>query len=244
MNNDTDDFPGWHPDQPTPWQARFEDERVKMILKEFRLLGHLPHLLADCQRHHNARRLTFESFYRLFPTFPVLLAARCRSRVAEHCGPVTLFWSFEDVFLYRYYLEVFARHQEEARGRPVGMVVPFGGYRGGLVVHNGAFGTRAVKMTYDVADDVPPHRVTVEPFAGLLRYLARGEWTPDSPDLAWPPTQAEQVPRDMPITPRMVERLGPGPALVVLAWLRKVLSSLSAYDRHFVRRTGEGRRCV
>ena len=48
----------------------------------------------------------------------------------------------------------------------------------------------------------------------------------------------------MPITPRMVERLGPGPALIVLGWLVKVLTSPSGYDRHFVRRTGEGRRCV
>jgi hypothetical protein len=242
MHSDTD-TPAWFPDEPTPWQARFEDERVKMILKEFRLLAHLTHLLADCQRNHNARRLTFESFYMLFPTFPVLLAARCRSRVAEHCSPVTLFRSFEDVFFYRSYLEVYSRHQEEARGRPVGMVVPFG-YRGGLVAHNGAFGTRAVKMTYDVPDDVPPHRITVEPFSTLLRYLALGGWTPDSSPPARPPTRGEQVPRDMPVTPRMVERLGPGPALVVLAWLRKVLSSPSGYDRHFVRRTGEGQRCV
>jgi hypothetical protein len=48
----------------------------------------------------------------------------------------------------------------------------------------------------------------------------------------------------MPITPRMVAALGPSPALVVLAWCRKVLLSPSAHDRRYVRRLRDGGRCV
>lgn len=230
--------------EPTPGQMRFEDERVKMILTEFKLLSDLQALLGDCEQRLGVRRLTFESFHEIFPTFPILLGARCRSRVAEHCTPATLFRSFDDIFLMDLYLEVFARFQEEAFSRPIGLVVPFDGYRGGMIVHNGEYGTRGTRMVHDMPDDVPPHRVTVEPFGRFVKYLARGQWTPKSalPDEL--PTRLPQVARNMSITPWMVRRLGTCHALVVLAWLRKVLLSTSSYDRFFVRRISAGRRCV
>ena len=231
-------------DQPSPWQMRFEDERVRWVLEEFGLLGHLRPLNEDCHARETRRRLTFQSFHALFPTFPVLLSARCRGRVAEGCPPARMFRRFDDVFLMQYYLEAYDRSHEEARGRPVGLVVPFDGYRGGMVVHDGDFGTRSTKMTHPVPDDVPPHRVTVESFPALVRHLARGGWTPRSPLPESPPANGPELTKEMPVTPWMVRKLGTNASLIVLGWLRKTLLSESGYDRLLVRRLADGERCV
>lgn len=249
----------WHPHSGEPvtaltrWQMHFEEERVKMILKEFKLMRCLHDLLDHCEECHGDRRLTFESFYHRYPTFPILLAVQCRARVSEHCGPAILFRSFEETFLYETYLEWFGRAQEESRGRPIGVIVPFDGYRGGMLIHNAGDAmiqrfvqceTRQAKMTYDIAGDHPPHRLTVESFPGVIKYLARGNWTPKSDFPEAGLIQQPQLKRTTTISPCMVESVGTGPALVILAWLLRVLHSSSAYDRLHVHRTSEAHRCV
>jgi hypothetical protein len=95
-----------------------------------------------------------------------------------------------------------------------------------------------------VANDLPPHRVTVEPFHGLIRHLARGPWTPETPLPEGVTANGPEVSREMTFTPWMVQTVGDGPALVVLAWARKVLRRGAGYDRCFVRRVGEAGRCL
>lgn len=221
------------------WRIRFEDQRVKMVLQEFRLLGYLPDLLADCESRCNERNLTFLSLYALFPTFPMIFGVFCRSRVAEHCSPAQMLRSFQDVFLYRNYLELYSRFQGEANGRPIGLVVPFDGYRGGVVVHNGDLGTRGTKVTYDVPNDVPPYRLTVEPYPTVIRYLARSGWTPETPLQTGAATQGPQHTRNFKITPWMIKQLGATPAAIVFAWLCTKLSSRDGLDRLLLSRLRE-----
>lgn len=258
----------------SPALARFEKDRVEMILKAFKLTvykrkndqrkndkqeeendkrrNYKFDLLDHAENNFGVRRLTLASFYQFFPTFPIMLAARFRSRIPEHCSPKLLFGKFVTRFLFQNYLEVYCSHLEEANGRPIGMVVPFD-YRGAMIVHNAtdfatvrkvAHDTRQLKLVFDVPGDVPPHRITVEPFAGVIKYLARGGWTPKTPLPDKHSVQPPQVARGLSISPWMVERLGPSPALVILGWLRKVLGSTSGYDREYVRRLDESERCV
>jgi transcription initiation factor IIE alpha subunit len=42
----------------------------------------------------------------------------------------------------------------------------------------------------------------------------------------------------------MVKMLGTGPALVLYAWLHKVMGSSSGYDRVYIHKLTEGERCV
>jgi hypothetical protein len=233
-----------HQDQISPWHMRFEDNKVYLVLEEFKLLKHLRDLNEDCDARESHRRLTFQSFHTLFPSFPILLSVRCRGRVAEHCSPAKLFRGFGDVFLMHYYLEVFARLEDEAQGRPIGVVVPFDGYRGGMVVHNGDYDTRTTKMTHPIPDDLPPHRVTVEPFHPLIKFLAREDWTPESSMPEHAEINKPEVSKEMFITPWMVNTLGSNSSLIVLAWLRKILLSESSYDKLFVRRLDQNERCV
>jgi hypothetical protein len=164
--------------------------------------------------------------------------------VAERCSPVDLFRRFDETFMMEDYLEAYARFREEAKARPIGLVVPFDGYRGAMILHNGSFGTRSTKLTCPVPDDVPPHRVTVEAFQAFVRHLGRGPWTPKSPLPGSPQANDPEVSPDMPVTPSMVKALGAGPALIVLAWLRKILLSECGYDRIYVHRLGEDERFV
>lgn len=230
-------------DQLSPSQMRFEDERVRMVLEEFKLLGHLRDLNSDCYYRENSRRLTFLSFHKLFPKFPIILSARYRGRVAERCSPVKLFRRFDEVFLMPDYLEAYARFEAEAQGRPIGLVVPFDSYRGGMIVHNGNYGTRTTKMTHPIPDDVPPHRVTLEPFQTLIQHLVRGQWTPESPLSVTGDLNKSELSPDMLVTPWMVENLGKS-SLIVLGWLRKILLSDCSYDRLHVRRLSKTERCV
>jgi hypothetical protein len=219
-------------------QANFEAERVMIVLKTFKLTDTIPAML-DCQDHASGeRRLTFAAFHACFSTFPVLLEAHAAGGVAERCSPAALLRSFGHLFLLDRYLEAYARQEETAQGRPVGLVIPFGGYRGGVLLHNSTIDTRATRIVHDLAGDVPPYRVTVEPFISFVKYLARSGWTPRKPLAVALHVQGPKVRRAVPLRPWMVTAVGTGPALPVLAWLCGVLCARSAYHRLFVVRLG------
>src|SRR5262249_28861596 len=94
------------------------------------------------------------------------------------------------------------------------------------------------------ADDAPPHRVTVEPFCHFLSHLARGGWAPGKSNGDPFSRQRPRVTPTMPVSRWVVQRLGAGPAVVLLGWLLGVLASPSGYDRLFVVRQRKGGRCV
>jgi hypothetical protein len=224
--------------EPHPRQVAFEDGRVRLVLDQFDLIAHIPELVRRFEEKWGRRWLTFESFFEHFPGFPVLLEAHSFYRVARHARPAALFRSFGETFFLRRYLDVYGRGREEAEGRPIGMVFPFDGYRDGMVIHNGRFATGGTRMIHDLARDVAPHRVTIEPFLPFLRYLARQGWTAETPLPAVLPVQRPLVRRGYLVRPWMNRALGCGPARDVLAFLRTVLHSRSAYDAQFLRSEG------
>jgi hypothetical protein len=166
--------------QPHPKQVAFEAARVRLLLQKFGI-PHQEAALADhFERKWGVRRLTFESFYESHPSFPVLLEAHSFYGVAAKCPVIDLFRHFERTFIYQRYLNVYERGRREEPVRPVGMVFPYDGFQGGLVIHNGHFETHGFRWVYEVPGGHPPHRLTVEPYLAFLRYLARGPWNPSS----------------------------------------------------------------
>jgi hypothetical protein len=231
-------------DEVAPSQTRFEWDRVMMAMDRFRLQDHGGALLDDEEYRHGTPRLTFESFRRKFPTFPVVLEARWVARIANKCRPADLFRRFGDTALIDLYLETYARRFGEAEGRPIGLVVPFDRYRGGMVIHNGVFDTRGTRLVHDIPGDRPPHRITIEPYDRLLTYLSRGGWSPDKSLADQPVAGPDSAAHRMTVLPCMVRRLGSGPAVIVLAWLSTVLTSPVGLHRKFVRRCSNGDLCV
>lgn len=231
-------------DEPNPKQIAFEESRVRLVLERFGLSSYIPQMIQSFEDKWAKKWLTFETLFEFFPSFPILLEAHSFYHVSAHCRPASIFRAFEETFVLRRYLDVFARGQEEACGRPIGMVLPFDGFQGGVVIHNGLFNTGGTKIVHDIVGDAPPHRVAVEPFIPFIRHLARGGWTPKTPLPRVTTIQQPQVSPELSFTPWMVDKLGDGAALVVLAWLRTVLRSTSGYHRQLVRRTTENECCV
>lgn len=226
----------WQQAVKSPRESRFEDQRVKYVLEEFRMMRHLRSLLDDGAERYGDRRLTFDGFDAMFPSFPIRLDVHCQGHVAEHCPPSKMFRDFGATFLYRRYLETYVRFQGDAFARPIGLVLPFDGFYGGMVIHNGIFDTRVAKMSFPVPGDVPPYLVTVEPFRSLISYLAQSGWTPRRKRAGKAKPQAKQVRQRIMVNRMMIRKVGSGPTLVILGWLRMVLLSSSGYERHFVRR--------
>jgi hypothetical protein len=122
--------------------------------------------------------------------------------------PAAMFRSFDETFVLQRYLDVFARSRSEVSERPVGMVMPFDGFEGGMLVHNGDFDAVSTKLIHDVPGNTPPHRVIVEPFISLINYLARSGWTPESPPSAPRRHQQGRARSGASVAPWMVRLLG------------------------------------
>src|SRR5688572_13250536 len=58
---------------PHPRQVRFEARRVRDLLAAFGLVRYAPEMMAAYGRYWGERRLTFEGFHDLCPTFPFML---------------------------------------------------------------------------------------------------------------------------------------------------------------------------
>ncbi|QDU20985.1 hypothetical protein ETAA1_29480 [Urbifossiella limnaea] len=214
---------------------------MAMVLESFGLSNKKWELLDAHERECNTRTLTFAGFRRRFSTFPVVLDARHVGRLSDRVELADLFRRPDRLFLTDLYAEALARHGDEAGGRPVGLVVPFGGYRGGVVIHNGAVDTGGVRLQYPIPGDAPPHRLTAEPFHQLLAYLAAGGWCPDGPggdDL--PTARPDPAGVTAVVSPWMAQRLGTGPAFALYVWLAGLMGSASARHRDFIRRGKNG----
>lgn len=224
---------------PTLAQHAFEEERVKMALDAFGLSEKKWELLDAHERELGARRLTFNGFRRHFPTFPIVLDARHVGGISKEVERRDLFRRPDRVFMTDLYLEAHAKLADEAGDRPVGLVLPFGRLRGGVVLHNGAFRGGSDWYTYGLTDG-PPHRVAVESFARLLTYLSGGCWSPIPKVPVVLPVAQPRPELAAAVQPWMVRRLGTGPAIVVLGWLYAVLASDSPADRTWVCRAHGG----
>ena len=210
---------------PTPRQARFEDERVGLTLAAFGLDEVKWEMFDDHDRETSTRRLTFAAFRRRFPNFPVLLAARYEGGVGMRARPADLLRRFHRTFVCDRYLEAYARHTAEAGGRPVGLVLPFDGVRSGVVLHDGVFDTGGTRLVHTFPFAGPPYRVTAEPFDRLLAHLTRSGWSPGRAGPGPPPVAPGKGEWSAPLAPWIAERLGTGPGFVVYVWLAALLAA-------------------
>lgn len=225
-------------------QWRFEAKRVKMLVEYFHLGKWLRDLYDDQEREEGVRRLTLASFMRVFPTFPVMLEARHYLGLGRRLDLSTLFRRFASTFLFKDYMDRFEEKIASGERRPVGLVFNFGGYHGGMVLHNTEPMARKVRMLFDLPGDRPPHRLTIEPFNNFLFHLARIGWSPESACETRLESQRSPVNRDVAWAPWMVRRLGAGAPFVLFTWLHSVLLSESSYARLFVTCVDRGVRAV
>lgn len=227
----------------TPRDLRYEESRVDMVLKAFRLGDHRRSLLQAGRQRYGRPRLTFEVFLERFPTFPIRLSAKYLGRMAERCEPADLLRRADRTPVFDPVRTAFAAAGAADDPRPVGVAVPFAGLKGGAMVHTAILATGGNRLIVVSPDGQPPERAVIEPFRGFLAALARGEWTPD----AAPKVVRRIAPPAVPsgeLHPWMVRLAGTGPGLVVWAWVVTRLSLPTATGDPFVRRVGEAERAV
>src|SRR5687767_4890263 len=105
--------------QPHPNQVRFEGRRVEMVLKAFALEEYKFQLIKDYHTRWGselfpAKRLTFESFHRFFPTFPYMMEGQSFFRTSGESprgGAKALFHDFESSFVYQRYEVLLDRYR-------------------------------------------------------------------------------------------------------------------------------------
>ncbi|MFO0822518.1 MAG: hypothetical protein U0792_05260 [Gemmataceae bacterium] len=125
--------------------------------------------------------------------------------------------------------------------RPVGLVMPFDGYQGGMVIHDGCYPTSGTKLTHERAEGMLPARVTVEPFISLVNHLVRTGWTPTSP-LTARERKSEAPKGSGSLFPAwLVTRIGVGPDLIILAFLLRALRCARTRNSHLIRVHGKQR---
>ena len=155
-----------------------EESRVTLMLRVFGLQDWLGPLRDEHRRLTGERGLSLRAFDQLFPGFPICLEARPLYRLVEHstCSQAAMFRNFRRYVPYEQFLKAQDALAESAQGRPIGLLYRWEGLRDGLIIHNGDFPTQGFKQTYTHG----PTRVTVEPFARLVRTLAATKWTLES----------------------------------------------------------------
>lgn len=257
-----------------PLQVRYERRRVTMLLKVLGLADQAADLWANYEEVWGERRLTFESFDRLFPTFPWQLVAQSFFWTDPNNPWMTLkSWltRFKDTFVWKWYWKHLVHYHaiatgravlvepipELQRGRPLGMIFPLQGIRGGVILHNGkgpitntpVFVFNAVQPGEDEAGKLIPvsARFCVESYTPWLKAVARTGWTPDTPPSG--PTSPTLIPKERQgfwTEPWMMKCCkGNGPACAVLAWLCRILLAdpPGGYESRFLGRD-QGERCV
>lgn len=225
---------------PSPYQVRFEARRVRMVLKALGLSDRVYDLMDAYEKWWGERRLTFESFHDAFPTFPVMLEAQSFFATSPQnplARMATLMTRFEKTFLFERYQALLARYRAfcrpgglplhkpvppESWGLPLGMVFPWDGIKGGLILHNGEPRTEGSRFVYEYLDDAGEAvRLTIERYPFWLLALARSGWTPEAPP------ESEQSPRirsqrqgGAVLRPWLVRACGRDPAAAyLLSWL-------------------------
>jgi hypothetical protein len=86
-------------------------------------------------------RLTFTGFRSVFHTFPIYLAYQNLYKLNEHttCTPRRILTRPSQTIAAQCYSDCLADAKHEAVDRPVGMIFPYEGIKGGLIMHNGRF---------------------------------------------------------------------------------------------------------
>jgi hypothetical protein len=258
---------GWSNPTPDVCQLRFERQRVTMLLKALGLEKRILEMYNAYEEYWGVRRLTFETFFEFWPTFPVMLDARSLFATTPWNNWARLArWMtrFRDTFVFKCYRELTARYQKLSdpsrydghkivdplsRGLPLGMIFPWDGVKGGLILHNGEPLTFGSKFIHEYLDDEDrPARLVVERYAAWVAVIS-SRWAPESspPRLGVPPPAPRRPPRltgrGVVLRPWLVRLCGPRDA-TVLSWLLRVTGKgANRYERSF-RHIRGGALCV
>ena len=184
---------------PSRRQLRFEKECVRRVLRTFGLSEYEKDLVTDFEVGWGKPWLTFESFFREFPTFPIMLTAQSfyRTTATEPLMRLSsLIRGFEGTFVWDRYCRLLAQYRAVCERRrtladplppslhslPLGLVFNYDGLPGGLILHNGELLTTG-GLRFDAAVQTPGHepeliRCWAEPFLDWLAALAARGWSP------------------------------------------------------------------
>jgi hypothetical protein len=236
-----------------------------MLLDALGLASNITKMIHAHQLYWGERRLTFETFHDFFPTFPFMMEAQ--SFFGTMPGPnswarlSTLMTRFRKTFVFKRYELLTGRYQclsdpgakvhkqiprklvpVESRGLPLAMVFPWGGIKGGLILHNGEPQTRFDShFIHGYRDEEGrPVRLVIERYVNWVKVISKQGWTPESPPPAKRKVTKPLHQRGVIVRPWMNQLCGARDAQV-LAWLLRVTSPGAnrheQYYRH--RRDGE-----
>jgi hypothetical protein len=142
----------------------FEGRQMQFLLTRLGLSDAIPRLRALHLARHGKEGLAFRDFDEAFPGIPVALAFRALPHAEQRnrCRLVALLTRPEKSWVYGVFLEEEARRRGEPtdRGRPFGLVFPYGAYPRGLVIHAADFGDVHGRLQFRDGG----RRLTVEAF--------------------------------------------------------------------------------
>jgi hypothetical protein len=200
---------------------RFEDGRVRMLLRHLNLAHLKPILLSRHKEKYGDYRLTFDELHAVCPDLPVRFTAVSTLGVTDSFqASMLLRWQ-----AYQYFEQVYEVGAASFPDSRVGVVMGFPGLRGGAVIHAQPWRTNQTTLSLD-RGVVGRSTLKVEPYIGFLKYLAGQPWQDDELLPSFQPTIC--------MTATHVRELGSGPAVIVWGAL---LSLLTTTEREgFVRK--------
>lgn len=243
---------GWENADPDPRQLRFERQRVVMLLKAFGLEHHKNEMVSAYQAKWGEGRLTFETFYELWPNFPIMLEAHsfyATSPVNTRARLSRFMTVFRKSFIFKRYEYLRERYRDfsnpeirdghtkvppEARGLPLGMIFSWDGVKGGLILHNSMPLTIGSKFIHEYFDEeYRPIRLVIERFTPWVAALSKSGWSPSSPAPTPRPLARPVTQRGVVLRPWLVRLCGPRDA-IVLSWLLRVSGpGASRYEKSY-----------
>ena len=174
-------------------EAKFEEARVRFVLREFKLTAVIPSLLRDQALVAGRPTLTFSAFADRFPSFPFLfgtsvlrlvevpwsrgaVGGRTSADYVVHRDPYSTEPARYSKFGWVPFVIAYANFYEsmaaEANGRRIGLIYPRTGLRDGMVIHNDEseqFWTSGLVQVYKDPDTQT--RLYVQPFSALIKSI-------------------------------------------------------------------------
>lgn len=246
---------------PHPRQRRFEAQRVQMVLRALNRADLIPEKHSAGLGNWGEKGITFEKFYDFFPFFPITLEAQSLFGTSPNKHWATIkSWltQFDSTFVFQRFMQVVLNYRHPNSPSycpwyvlahadfPFGMIFPWNGVHGGLILHNAKSPAPLPRFTVNYLDSEGyRHRLTVECFKPWLNVLSRFVSTHSAQDSfrASPrsaPARQKAVWRGAAVRPWMVQLCGPRDGYL-LSWLRRITGYSTRWQfEHRFRSSGIG----
>lgn len=171
---------------------RQEHRQVKYLLESLGMEKSLVPELIHWQRsrYNDAPRLTFAAFNKFVPTFPIYLGYRQRFKLDRNasCTLVAILKKPEKSLFFESWREFSSQldYRDLPGSRPVGVVFPYGGLPGGLVIYNGFFRPRGTVIRQRIVQfQTSQQTFTIQRYEHMLAAIKDSGWAPGGPP-DWP----------------------------------------------------------